>query len=92
MMDDAANSGVGAQPGGGASESGAGYGNAQGYENTGGGMDSSGGTGSDGSMNPGHAGDGDSGQADQAVQRSETPDAEDVALEAGENLIDSDEK
>ena len=76
--------GGGAAPrGGGAAETGAGYGNAQGYPDAGGGMDSSGGTGSTGGAA--------NGDADQAVQRSETIDAEDVAAAADPDLIDNDD-
>lgn len=97
-MDDQASQGQAQQQGGGmpasgAEESGAGYGNSQGYETQGGGMDSSGGTGSDGGMSSGQsgAGYGDQGQPDQAVQRSETIDAEDIEFEADPDLIDNDD-
>ena len=93
--------GGGAAPKTGAQETGAAYGNAQGYGDAqgnsdagpGGGMDSSGGTGSDGGMSGGQsgAGYGDQGQPDQAVQRSETIDAEDIELEADPDLIDNDD-
>lgn len=75
--------------GGGARESGAAYGNAQG----GGGMDSSGGTGSDGTGGGVKGGGGESAheQADQAVQRSETPQADDIEFEADDDLIDNDQ-
>ena len=92
----------------GAEETGAGYGNAQVGANAeaGGGMDSSGGTGSTGTLvgtdeigganvdgEPGSgASYGDGGVADQAVQRSETVDAESVEFEADESLIDDDQR
>lgn len=82
-------------------QSGAGYGD-DGKAQPGGGRDSSGGTGStggtqglpaprdDGLAGQSGAGYGDQGYADQAVQRSETIEAEDIEFEADRDLIDSD--
>lgn len=82
--------------GGGQQESGAGYGNAQqGVDvQQGGGMDSSGGTGSDGGPTSGALTGAEAGgvhEADQAVQRSETIEAEDIEFEADDDLIDDDD-
>ena len=68
----------GGQASSGAQESGAGYGNAQ----TGGG---------DGNSSGSEEHRGDPEQADQAVQRSETIEAEDIEFAADDNLDDDDE-